>query len=66
MMKKTKKQLTSVLNKLVLNSSIWFDLLISTTGLYNILMDIIFKRIYVLMTNKLKSSQVKYLCVNDK
>ena len=37
-----------------------------TTRPHNLLMMCIFKCIYLLMTNKLKSSELKYLCVNDK
>ena len=29
-------------------------------------MNCIFKRIYLLMANKLNSSQLKHLCINDK
>ena len=39
---------------------------ISTTRPQNLLMNCIFKPIYLLMANKLKRSQLKYLSVNGK
>ena len=53
MMKKTKKQPSFVLN-------------ILTARPHSLLMNCIFKCIYLLMTNKLKSSQLKYLYFNEK